>query len=177
MPSASPFAADMAPLSAAQDRPWWHDAVAFVVALGLPLLAGTLGGWLTASSVETWYPMLDKPAFTPPGRVIGAVWTVLYVVMGVAAYRVWRVASGDRLRRPAALFGLQLVLNVGWSAVFFGLQSPGGALVEILALGAAVAATMRAFWRVDRWAGGLMVPYLAWVGFATILNAAIWWMN
>lgn len=169
---------DQAPSTAEESGPSLAaTALALVGFVVVSLAAGAIGGWATAGSVDTWYPTLDKPAFTPPGSVISTVWTVLYVVMGVAAWRVWRRVGTAAEPGPLTLFGIQLALNAVWSLVFFGLQSPGGALVEVLALGAAVAATTLSFWRVDRWAGWLMVPYLAWVAFATVLNATIWWMN
>lgn len=154
-------------------RTW---ALLVVAVLGCEAV-GLIGSLATASSVQTWYPTLEKPGFTPPGWFIGATWTLLYAVMGVAVWRIWRYPSSHERSWALGLFGLQLALNAVWTPVFFGLRMPGLALVVILALVAALAATLWSFFRVDRAAGWLLVPYLAWASFATILNASIWWLN
>lgn len=136
--------------------------------------AGALGSAFTFAALRDWYPTLAKPSWTPAGSTIGLVWTVLYAVMGVAAWLVWRRGGWRGQRVALSLFAAQLALNVGWSAAFFGLRSPVAGLVEIVVLLVAVAATLVAFWRASRAAGALMVPYLAWVGFATYLTYAIW---
>jgi len=141
--------------------------------------AGILGSFFTASSLQSWYTGLVKPAFTPPGWVFGPVWTVLYTLMGIAAWLVWRRGSlaDPNIRNAVFLFLIQLSLNTLWSALFFGLRSPLLALVDILALAAAILATIAAFKPVSPLAAWLMVPYLAWVSFAAILNASIWKLN
>ena len=116
-----------------------------------------------------WYDSLDKPPFNPPSSVFPIVWTALYVLMAVSAYRVWR--TGDR--RALTLWGTQLVLNAAWSPIFFGARQPGVALVDLLALFAAIAAYTNSARRVDRPAAWMMAPYLAWVAFAGVLNAEI----
>jgi tryptophan-rich sensory protein len=148
-----------------------------VVFVGLCLAVGALGGWVTAGSVKDWYPSLHKPSFNPPDWLFGPVWTVLYVMMGVAAWRVWSEAYGDRARGPLALFAIQLALNLGWSITFFGLQAIGAAVVVIVALEAAILCTMLAFRRIDGVAAALLVPYALWVAFATLLNVSIWRLN
>jgi benzodiazapine receptor len=143
----------------------------------LSLAVMGIGGAVTAGSVDTWYPTLAKPAFNPPNWVFGPVWGVLYILMAVAGWRVWRT---DRtLDRSEALtaFGLQMALNLGWSVLFFGFRLIGTALVEIVLLLAAIIVTAVLFWRIDRPAGVLLLPYIAWVGFAAILNVALWWLN
>jgi translocator protein len=150
-------------------------ALAFFVALCLGI--GALGGSVVATSVDTWYADLAKPSFTPPDRVFGVVWTALYVLMAIAAWRVWRVADRDTRRGPLTLFALQLALTLGWTVVFFGLQKIGAAVATIVVLDVGVVVTTLAFRSIDRWAGLLMVPYLAWVVFATVLNIAIWRLN
>lgn len=139
--------------------------------------AAGLGGLVTTPRIPTWYADLAKPAWTPPDWIFGPVWTTLYLMMAFSAWLVWRQAglAGARLR--LALFGIQLVLNSLWSVLFFGLQSPGAAAVEIILLWAAILATLLAFWRRSSLAAALLVPYLAWVSFAVVLNVAIWWMN
>lgn len=150
---------------------------ALALSVALCLLAGAVGGGVTASSVETWYPGLTKPAWNPPNAVFGPVWTLLYLMMAVAAWLVWRRRDRSAIKTALALFGLQLALNVAWSLIFFGLQRPGVALFEIVLLWLAIAATLGAFTRVSRTAGYLLVPYLAWVSFAAALNFAIWRLN
>ncbi len=153
-------------------RPW-VALVGFIVACQA---AGLIGIPFNERAIDTWYDTLDKPSFNPPSWVFGPVWTTLYLLMAVAAWLVWR--SDDRRRRPAlALFAGQLVLNAVWSPLFFGARLPGWALAEIVVLWLAVAATTAWFWSIDRRAGALLVPYLAWVSFAAVLNAEIVRLN
>ena len=126
-----------------------------------------------------WYASLAKPAWTPPTWVFGPAWTILYAMMAVAAWRLWRRlgARPRESRRALVLFAVQLALNLSWTPVFFGMQRPDLALVVILVLWAAIAATIVAAWKACKTAAALLVPYLAWVTFATALNAAIWRLN
>lgn len=150
-------------------------------ALGLFVLAvvlvGGLGSLITGSSVTTWYPNLIKPDWTPDGRTIGYVWTVLYIMMALAAWLVWRSASRARIMIPLILWAVQLVFNLGWTYVFFGLRSPSWAFIELVFLWVLVAATTTAFYIHSKPAGWLMLPYLAWVTFAGALNYQIWQLN
>lgn len=150
-----------------------------MVAVGVSLLAGAFGSLFTSASVGTWYPTLVKPALNPPSWVFGPVWTVLYVLMGIAAYLVWSNPNvmKEEKRRALKIFALQLVLNAAWSVVFFGLLSPLLALINIVLLWCAILWTIVAFVRIARPAAWLLAPYLAWVTFATYLNAAIWLLN
>lgn len=143
----------------------------------LPAIAATVGGAATGSSVDDWYRTLRKPSFNPPGSVFGPVWTVLYVMMGIADYLVETDGTGKRRDRARSIYRIQLGLNSLWSVLFFGLRAPGFALVEIVALWTAIAMTIRAFWTISRVAALLLMPYLLWTTFATVLNAAIWWKN
>jgi tryptophan-rich sensory protein len=143
----------------------------------LCLGVGFLSGWLTRAGVADWYPTLAKPSFNPPAWVFAPVWTALYVAMGVAAGLVHGVAGARAARGALALFGLQLVLNAAWSAFFFGLRNPALALADIVVLLGAIAVTLLAFRRLVRAAAWLLVPYAAWVAFATVLNAAIVLLN
>jgi len=154
------------------------SAAALALSIAVALVAGWIGSVATMPSIPTWYADLEKPSFTPPNAVFPIVWTILYVTMGVAAWRAWR-AGGEVFLRRAALFAyaVQLVLNVLWSLAFFGAQSPLGGLIVILVLLAAIVATILAFRRLDRIAALLLLPYLAWVAFATVLNAAILALN
>lgn len=145
--------------------------------LALCLAVSALGAAATASSVNTWYPTLAKPFFNPPKWVFAPVWSTLYFMMAIAAWRIWRNPGPGRARKAVVLFCIQLALNLGWSLLFFGMRNIGGALVEIVILLIAIIATTAAFWRHDRLAGMLMLPYAAWVSYATVLNAALWRLN
>jgi tryptophan-rich sensory protein len=150
----------------------------WIVLAGLILLClavGGIGGGASASGIDGWYRTLAKPGWNPPDWVFGPVWTVLYVMMAVAAWLVWK--TGDRVRPALVLFFVQLALNLAWTFIFFTAQSPGLALIEIAFLWLAVLLTMLAFFGRQSTAGWLFVPYLAWVSFAAALNFAIWWMN
>jgi tryptophan-rich sensory protein len=133
--------------------------------------------WGSRFSPGPWYEELVKPLWTPPGSTIGLVWTVLYGVMAVAAWLVWRTGRGSERATALGLFALQLALNGAWSWVFFGLQNPGLALLDIGALWFCIVATLVAFWRVHAGAAALLLPYLAWVSFAAVLNFEIWRLN
>jgi len=148
---------------------------ALVVFLGLTLGAGALGGIATSSNIAGWYDTLNRPGIAPPNWVFGPVWTMLYILMAVAAWRVWRVA-GTR-SEPMALFAIQLILNCAWSFIFFGAHEIAIALAEVIVLLAFIAWTTLAFRRFDTPAAWLMAPYIAWVSFATALNAAFWQIN
>jgi benzodiazapine receptor len=139
--------------------------------------AAGLGSVFAAHSVSTWYQELARPSWNPPDWVFGPVWTILYTLMAVAAWLVWRRAGFVRNPWPLVWFCLQLFLNVLWSAVFFGLRSPGEGMAMLVALWLAILVTTTQFWRVRAVAGVLMLPYLAWAAFAGVLNFAIWRMN
>jgi benzodiazapine receptor len=154
------------------------DIVSLVVAVVIPLVVGGLGGIATASAIPTWYQGLDKPAWNPPNWVFGPVWTLLYVLMGVAAWLVWRQGwDNPQVRGALAIFGVQLLLNLFWSLIFFGLRSPGWAVLEIAVLWGFILATTVQFYRLESVAGLLLVPYQLWVTFAAVLNATIWQLN
>ena len=152
--------------------------IGLVVLLMVCVGAGGLGAMATTPEIDGWYKTLIKPSWNPPSYVFGPVWTTLYILMAIAAWLVWQPAGFSRsARMPLALFGLQLVLNVGWSWIFFGMHQPGWAVVEIVVLWLAILATMAAFFRRSTLAGWLLAPYLAWVSFAAFLNYAIWQLN
>lgn len=152
-------------------------AAGLIVCTGTCLLVGISAGLITASSVRDWYPQIRKPSWTPPDGVFGPVWSVLYLLMGVAAWLVWRAPAGSARSRALLLFAIQLGLNGAWSLIFFGLHQPGWAALEIVLLWSAIVATVTACGRLSRLAAGLLVPYLLWVSFAMALNVAIWSLN
>jgi benzodiazapine receptor len=168
---------DRALVPAGQPSPWRRRLVDIAI-VATPVAVGGLSGVLTAGSIRGWYRTLRRPDWNPPDWVFGPVWTTLYAMMGVALVQVVR-SEEDRVARQVGLvlFVLQLVLNFGWSWIFFVNHDLFGALVEILALWLAIAATIASFAAVRRSAAALLVPYLAWTTFATALTAAIWSLN
>ncbi len=151
------------------------DAGALVVSFAATFATAYVGSRFTFRSLESWYLQLRKPAWAPSGRTIGAIWSGLYVLMAVAAWLVWWQAGLAVV--PLGLFAVQLILNAGWSWLFFGRQDPRAAFSEILVLWAAILATLVAFGSVTWIAGLLFVPYLAWVTFAAYVNLTLWRMN
>jgi len=140
--------------------------------------AGFIGSFFTRSSVSTWYPTLNRPSFTPPSWIFAPVWMVLYVLMGVSLFLVWRKASPEhRVKSALGVFGIQLALNTVWSLLFFGLRSPLAGLADIILLWVAILLTIIRFDRIARLAGTLLIPYILWVSFAAILNASIVALN
>ena len=155
-----------------------RELLALAIAIALPLAVGGLSSLATTSSIPTWYRQLNKPPWTPPGWLFGPVWTLLYVSMGVAAWLVWRRGTKEAgVPGALGLFALQIALNGVWTVIFFGLRAPGWALAEIVVLWAAIVATTVQFYRLRPAAGLLLVPYLLWVSFAVVLNAAIRRLN
>ncbi len=149
-----------------------------IIAVLVSELAGVIGSFFTASAIPTWYDTLQKPALNPPAWVFGPVWTVLYALMGIAAFLVWHAGlHRKKVKVALAIFGIQLVLNALWSVIFFGLHSPLGALIDIIFLLAFVIETMILFYGISRWAAILLAPYLLWLGFAWYLNCSIWTLN
>lgn len=150
------------------------DVIFLVCALALVFSVELIGGLFTAQSVSTWYLTLNKPIGTPPSWVFGPVWTLLYILMALSIYLVWKQKGtfGAYL-----CWGLQLFFNLIWSFLFFTLQSPLLGLINICALWLAIVATLIAFARHSYWASGLLVPYLAWVSYALYLNAIITALN
>jgi len=141
------------------------------------LVAGSIIGGITSTSVEGWFLTIQLPSFQPPNIAFPIAWTILYLLMGTAAWLVWRRHRFSGARSALTLFGVQLVLNLCWTPVFFGAQAILGGLILIVVIWIAVLATMVAFWRKSAVAGLLFVPYLAWVSFATVLNFSIWQLN
>jgi benzodiazapine receptor len=155
----------------------FRQVVGLAVSILICFAAAGVGGLLTRPAIENWYSILRKPAWTPPNWIFGPVWSVLYLAMAVAAWLVWRKAGLAGAKLALTLFGLQLLFNVSWSAIFFGLRMPGPAFAEIVILCLLILATTAAFCPISRTAGVLMVPYLFWVIFAAALNFAIWRLN
>jgi len=154
------------------------NTVKLIVAIIVPQAVGIISGLLTASGTREWYQTLTKPVLNPPTWVFGPVWTLLYLMMGVAAFLVWKKGlEGPGVKTAMLLFLVQLVLNGVWPFLFFGMRAPGIAFAEILILWAAIGATLIAFGSQSKLAGALLVPYIAWVSFAAALNFKLWRLN
>jgi benzodiazapine receptor len=146
--------------------------------LAVVLTAGGIAALATTRATPTWYQTLKKPSFDPPEWLFGPAWTLLYLMMAVAAWLVWKQGIGaPGVKLALAVFLVQLILNALWSVFFFGLRSPLAGLVDIIVLWLAILATTIFFFRVSVPAGFLLLPYIAWVTFAAILNAAILRLN
>lgn len=146
----------------------WFGLVVFLVLVAAAALLGGL------STPDAWFSALQKPSFNPPGWVFGPAWTLLYILMAIAAWRFYRV---DGFGLAIGLWLVQLVVNAAWSPLFFGMHRADLALLNIIVLDILVIATIAVFLRKDRIAAWLMLPYLGWIAFATTLNAAIWQLN
>jgi tryptophan-rich sensory protein len=153
-----------------------------IVAISVCVLVGLLSSLATQSSVTTWFLTLEKPFFNPPSWVFAPVWTILYIIIGYSFAIIWSLTNQstknrELIKKAMVLFGIQLALNALWSILFFGLCNPFLALIEILLLWLMIFETIRAFNKVDNYASKLLIPYLVWVSFATILNGSIWFLN
>ena len=151
---------------------------ALVAFIAVSFLAAALGSAATTSAITTWYPTIIKPSWNPPNGVFAPVWTTLYLLMSIAAWRAWRAAATPaEATKTLWLYGAQLILNALWSVLFFTLHRPDLALIEIILFLALLITLQVRFARTDRLAALLWSPYLAWVSFATFLNGTIWWLN
>ena len=153
------------------------DWIKLIVSIVACQAAGLIGGLFTARSVKTWYLTLNKPSFNPPGWIFGPVWTLLYLMMGVSLYLIWKQAGEQNIRFAVIVFILQLALNTLWSILFFGMHNPALAFAEIILLWIAILACIILFYPLSERASYLLLPYLLWVSFASVLNYSIWQLN
>ena len=150
----------------------------FIISILIPLAVGGISGFFTTKAIPGWYAQLNKPWFNPPNWLFSPVWTSLYIMMGIALWLVWKSDAPQILKRRAIyLFAAQLVLNFFWSLIFFNLHQIGLALVEIIAMWGMILLSIVAFAKINKAAAWLLVPYISWVSFATILNYSIWQLN
>lgn len=141
-------------------------------------LAGVVGSFFTASKIPSWYATLNKPSFNPPGWIFGPVWITLYTMMGIASYLVWQKRGDTSLAKISlVVFFVHLVFNALWSIIFFGLQNPMLAFFEIVVLWMMIVSLIIMFYQIDKRAAYLLIPYLLWVSFASVLNFFIWRLN
>jgi benzodiazapine receptor len=155
-----------------------RNIVKLVVSIVACQAAGAIGSLATTPNIPTWYAAIEKPAFTPPSWLFAPAWITLYILMAIAAFLVWRKGfAHEGVKCALIVFLVQLVLNALWSLVFFGLQSPLYGMVVILALWIAILLTIIKLFKLSTAAGWLMLPYILWVSFASVLNITIWVLN
>lgn len=148
-----------------------------ILCIALTLSVGAIGGIATASGVNGWYRTLEKPAFNPPDYLFGPVWTVLYILMGISLYMILQSNHHILRTRAISVFCIQLALNFGWSFLFFKFNLVGLAFLEIIAMWLAIVVMILTFYKINRTAAYLQIPYLLWVSFASVLNGSIWMLN
>ncbi|MGB3006227.1 MAG: TspO/MBR family protein [Chitinophagaceae bacterium] len=155
-----------------------NNILKLIISLAIPLAIGATSGFFTVSGVESWFQTINKPTWNPPNWIFGPVWTTLYVMMGIAFFIIWKSEIRSELKKSAiVLFAVQLVLNFFWSFIFFNQHEIGWALVEIIVMWFFILFSIFAFGNISKTAAWLMVPYISWVSFATILNYTIWQLN
>ena len=151
--------------------------IKLVVSLILPLGIGAIAGIFTAKAVPEWYASLNKPSFSPPNWVFGPVWTALYILLGISLFLIWKLDSGKERNLAIFVFLLQLLLNFGWSFIFFYFKMIGFALFEIILLWMSIVIMLFLFYKIKPMATYINIPYFLWVTFATILNSAYYFLN
>ncbi len=154
-----------------------RDSVKLVISIGVCLTAGLIGSMFTISNISIWYAALIKPFFSPPDWLFAPTWTILYILMGIALFFVWKAPKVKKTNEGLMLFASQLIFNVIWSIVFFDFRSIVGGLLSIVVLLILILMTTVQFYRIDKRAAYLMLPYLLWVCFATVLNISIYILN
>lgn len=155
-----------------------HDSIKLVISIAACMLAGFIGQIFTRPSITNWYALLEKPFFTPPSWLFAPVWFLLYTMMGISAFLIWRKGIENHfVREGLVIFLVQLILNTLWSFAFFGLKSPIGGLIVIVPLWTAILLTIINFFRTSMTAAWLLLPYILWVSYATVLNFAIYILN
>lgn len=153
------------------------NSIKLILSIVLCVSLGSVGGLVTVNEIPTWYATLNKPSFNPPNWLFGPVWTTLYLLMGISVYMIWKQPVSKGRNKALQLFILQFILNFCWSFIFFGLHATGWALIEMIALWILILLSILHFAKHSKTAAWLLVPYIAWVSFALLLNAAIWKLN
>jgi translocator protein len=151
--------------------------IGIIISIIIAQSAGLVGSFFTIPGIENWYSYLEKPSFNPPGWLFAPAWITLYTLMGIAAFFIWKKRKEVKAQDALFFYGAQLVLNALWSVIFFGLKSPSLAFLDIVFLWLLILATMVKFYRIEKAAGFLLVPYFLWVSFASVLNFFIWQLN
>ncbi|HJX05972.1 MAG TPA: TspO/MBR family protein [Candidatus Nanoarchaeia archaeon] len=155
-----------------------NNLVLLALSILICLLAGFIGSFFTITGPGSWYANIEKPSFNPPNWVFAPVWTALFILMGIALFLVWKQGfANPQVKTALLIFAVQFILNILWSAFFFGLKSPLLAFIEIIVLWAFILLTIINFYNLSKPAGFLLIPYILWVTFAAALNFAIFWLN
>lgn len=156
----------------------WNTVLKLGISILACLAAGGIGSIFTFKAIPIWYAGLEKPRYTPPNWAFGPIWTTLYILMGLSVFLVWQKGlDTNGVVIAFILFWVQLMLNVLWSSVFFGIKSKGGGAIVIVWLWLLILATMIASFKVSAWAGTLLTPYIVWVSIASYLNIGVWLLN
>lgn len=149
-----------------------------IISIAICESAGIIGSAFTFSAIPNWFSTLNKPSFSPPNYLFGPVWTILYAFMGISVYLIWQKGINKKeVRKALLIFGIHLFFNTTWSIMFFGLRSPLYGLVNISILWVLIVMVIYKFWKINNWASLILIPYLLWVSFATILNYSIFVLN
>lgn len=148
-----------------------------LICILIPLIIGSISGLANVGNVNDWYVDLIKPSFNPPGYLFGPVWTVLYVLLGLSLYMVWKSPTGKIRSQALIIFFIQMFLNFIWTFIFFYFKNSGLALADIIILWLFIVLMILIFYRINKTAAFIQIPYLLWVSFATVLNASIWMLN
>jgi tryptophan-rich sensory protein len=155
-----------------------NNTLKLIISIAIPVAIGATSGFFTVTGVESWYQTINKPSWNPPNWIFGPVWTTLYILMGIALFLVWKSDANPQIKKTAIiLFAAQLTLNFFWSFIFFNQHQAGWALAEIIVMWVFILLTIFAFAPISKIAAWLLVPYISWVSFATILNYTIWKLN
>ena len=155
-----------------------NNNLKFIISILLPMIIGGISGSFTSASINTWYVTLNKPWFNPPNWIFAPVWTLLYLMMGIAFYIIWKSEAVNAVKQTAViLFSAQLLVNFLWSLIFFYLKHPGLAMLDIILMWILIVATIFSFGKISSTAAWLMLPYICWVSFAMILNFYLWKLN
>lgn len=153
------------------------EVLKLITAVTLTVVLGAVGGLVTAAEIPTWYAGLTKPSFNPPNWLFGPVWTLLYILMGISCFLVWKHPASPGRNGALTIFIIQFALNFCWSFIFFGMHETGWALAEMMVLWVTILLTIFSFAKYSKTAAWLLVPYISWVSFAMLLNGAIWRLN
>jgi benzodiazapine receptor len=154
-----------------------NKTLKLILCILIPLAIGSISGFATATGIKSWYVTLNKPFFNPPNYLFGPVWTILYLLMGISIYMILQTPKTDIRKKAIIIFCIQLGLNFLWSFLFFKFQLVGIAFIEILLIWASILTMIITFYKLNKTAALLQIPYLMWVSFASVLNGAIWWLN
>jgi len=153
------------------------NSIKFIICLLVPVAIGAISGFATMENIPGWFSTLSKPSFNPPNSIFGPVWTTLYILMGISSFLIVKKHPEQMKHTAGSVYFLQLALNFAWSFLFFSFHQVGVALIDIIALWIAILAMIVVFYRINKAAGLLQIPYLLWVSFATVLNASIYLLN